>query len=58
MGNAVVSDIHANFIVNEGATAGDVIVLMQEFENEYRKRSKSILNRGSGYSEKWKDHLS
>ena len=32
IGNAVVSDVHANFIVNEGgATAEDVISLMKKY---------------------------
>ena len=41
VGNAVVSDVHANFIVNEGgATAEDVISLMQKVRKRVQEEAQ------------------
>ena len=60
VGNAVVSDVHANFIVNEGgATAEDVIALMYEVRKRVRQETQINLEPEVGLLGKnWKDQLS
>ena len=60
MGNAVVSDIHANFIVNEGgATAEDVISLMQKVRKRVQEEAQVNLEPEVGLlGKKWNDQLS
>jgi len=60
VGNAVVSDVHANFIVNEGgATAEDVIALMQKVRERVQEESQVNLEPEVGLlGKKWNDQLS
>ena len=60
VGNAVVSDVHANFIVNEGgATAEDVIALMYKVRKRVRQETQINLEPEVGLLGKnWKDQLS
>ena len=60
VGNAVVSDIHANFIVNEGgATAEDVISLMNKVRKRVNEEQQVNLEPEVGLlGKKWKDQLS
>ena len=60
VGNAVVSDVHANFIVNEGgATAEDVIALMQKVRKRVQEEAQVNLEPEVGLlGKKWKDQLS
>jgi len=58
--NAVVSDVHANFIVNEGgATAEDVISLMQKVRKRVQEEAQVNLEPEVGLlGKKWNDQLS
>ena len=60
VGNAVVSDVHANFIVNEGgATAEDVISLMKKVRRRVNEETEVNLEPEVGLLGKnWKDQLS
>ena len=60
IGNAVVSDVHANFIVNEGgATAEDVISLMKKVRRRVNEEHQVNLEPEVGLlGKKWKDQLS
>ncbi|MDA7757027.1 UDP-N-acetylmuramate dehydrogenase [Opitutales bacterium] len=60
VGSAVVSSVHANFIVNEGgATAEDVISLMQKVRRRVNDETKITLEPEVGLlGKKWKDQLS
>lgn len=60
IGNAVVSDVHANFIVNEGgATAEDVISLMKKVQRRVNEEHQVNLEPEVGLlGKKWKDQLS
>jgi UDP-N-acetylenolpyruvoylglucosamine reductase len=60
VGSAVVSNVHANFIVNEGgATAEDVIALMQKVRRRVNDETKITLDPEVGLlGKKWKDQLS
>ena len=60
VGNAVVSEMHANFIVNEGgATAEDVIALMHQVRKRVGHETQVVLEPEVGLLGKnWKDQLS
>ena len=60
IGSAVVSDVHANFIVNEGgATAEDVISLMQKVRKRVNQETQVTLEPEVGLlGKKWEDQLS
>ena len=60
VGNAVVSDVHANFIVNEGgATAEDVISLIQQVRKRVQEEAQVNLEPEVGLlGKKWNDQLS
>ena len=60
VGNAVVSEMHANFIVNQGgATAEDVIALMNQVRKRVGHETQVVLEPEVGLLGKnWKDQLS
>ena len=60
VGSAVVSDVHANFIVNEGgATAEEVISLRQKVRKRVNQETQVTLEPEVGLlGKKWEDQLS